>query len=215
MLEVFRKDVHKIRPRFENLYDPLALIPELQPDRVRLDPSSARAEGAELSLSRSEDPWHWWASYTWSRATDRIDGRSEYRSWDQRHSVQGGLGWSNEAWDVTLAANVHSGWPTTGLSLVEDGLDPDGDPEYTVVPGPRNAERHDYFASVDFRVSRRFAVKRGTLSVFLEVSNLLNRDNVCCRDWDIAERPDGTPELELSLDYWLPRLPAVGILWEF
>jgi hypothetical protein len=47
------------------------------------------------------------------------------------------------------------------------------------------------------------------------VSNLLNRDNVCCRDWDIAEGTDGTPELELSLDYWLPRLPAIGILWEF
>lgn len=214
-LEVFRKDVHKIRPRFENLYDPLALIPELQPDRVRLDPSSARAEGAELSLGRGDGPWHWWASYTWSRATDRIDGRSEYRSWDQRHSVQGGLGWSSEAWDVTIAANVHSGWPTTDLFLVEDGLDPEGEPEYIVVPGPRNAARHDSFASVDFRVSRRFNVKRGTLSVFVEVSNLLNRDNVCCRDWDIAERPDGTPELELSLDYWLPRLPAIGILWEF
>jgi outer membrane receptor protein involved in Fe transport len=214
-LEIFRKDVHEIRPRFENLYDPLALIPELQPDRARLDPSSARAEGAELSLGRSEGPWHWWASYTWSRASDRIDGRREYRSWDQRHSVQGGLGWSNESWDVTMAANVHSGWPTTDLFLVEDGLDPDGEPEYVVVPGPRNALRHDRFESVDLRFSRRFAVKRGTLSVFLEVSNLLNRDNVCCRDWDIAERPDGTPELELSLDYWLPRLPAIGILWEF
>ena len=79
----------------------------------------------------------------------------------------------------------------------------------------RNAERHDYFASVDFRVSRKFDVKRGTLSVFLEVSNLLNRNNVCCRDWDILEVPGAAPELELSLDYWLPRLPAIGILWEF
>ena len=214
-VEIFQKDVRKLRPRFENLYDPLGLIPELQPDRVRLDPSRARTSGAEVSVSRSTDPWHWWASYTWSRATDRIDGRDEYRSWDQRHAVQGGFGWSNEAWDLSFAANIHSGWPTTDLSLVVDGIDPDGEPEYIVVPGPRNAERHDTFASVDFRVSRKFDVKRGTLSVFLEVSNLLNRNNVCCRDWDILENPGAAPELELSLDYWLPRLPAIGVLWEF
>jgi len=213
--EVFRKDMREVRPRFENLYDPLGLIPELQPDRVRLDPSRAQAHGAEASLSRNDGPWNWWASYTWSRATDRIEGRDEYRSWDQRHSVQGGFGWSNEAWDVSFAGNIHSGWPTTDLTLITDGVDPDGEPDYVVVPGPRNALRYDHFASVDFRISRRFAVKRGTLSVFLEVSNLLDRYNVCCRDWDIADGPSGTQELELSLDYWLPRLPAVGILWEF
>lgn len=214
-IEVFRKDVRDVRPRFENLYDPLGLIPELQPDRIRLDPSRARASGAEVSLSHGVGRWHWWASYTWSRATDRIDGRDEYRSWDQRHSAQGGFGWSNEAWDVSFAGNIHSGWPATDLSLVEDGLDPDGEPDYIVVPGPRNALRYDHFASVDFRISRKFEVKRGTLSMFLEISNLLNRYNVCCRDWDIEDGPDGTQELELSLDPWLPRLPAVGILWEF
>lgn len=214
-IEVFRKDLRKVRPRFENLYDPLGLIPELQPDRVRLDPSRARAVGAEISLSRSEGPWHWWASYTLSRSTDRIEGRDEYRSWDQRHSVQGGFGWSSESWDVSFAGNFHSGWPTTDLSLVTNGLDPDGEPAYIVVPGRRNALRFDGFASVDFRVSRRFNVKRGTLNVFFEVSNLLDRKNVCCRDWDITDGPGGTSELELSLDYWLPRLPAIGILWEF
>lgn len=214
-IEVFRKDVREVRPRFENLYDPLGLIPELQPDRVRLDPSRARAVGAEISAAGSEGPWHWWASYTLSRSTDRIAGRDEYRSWDQRHSLQGGVGWSTESWDVSLAGNVHSGWPATDLALIANGVDPDGEPVYVAVPGPRNAQRYDGFASVDFRVSRRFDVKRGTLSVFFEVSNLLDRKNVCCRDWDIMDGPDGTQELELSLDYWLPRLPAVGILWEF
>jgi hypothetical protein len=214
-VEVFRKDLREVRPRFENLYDPLGLIPELQPDRVRLEPTRAHAVGAELSVSRSEGPWHWWASYTVSRSTDRIDGRDEYRSWDQRHSIQAGFGWSAESWDVSVAGNAHSGWPTGDLSLIPNGTDPDGEPAYIVVPGPRNALRLDGFASIDFRIGRRFDVKRGTLSVFFEVSNLLDRKNPCCRDWDLADGPGGTPELELSLDYWLPRLPAVGILWEF
>jgi outer membrane receptor protein involved in Fe transport len=214
-LELFHKDMRRVRPRFENLYNPLGLIPELQADRVRLEPSSAQADGAEISVSRATDSWHWWASYTWSQATDEIDGRNEYRSWDQRHAVQGGFGWSGASWDLSLAASVHSGWPTTDLSLTQDGVDPGGEPVYVVVPGPRNALRHDDFASIDVRASRRFDVRRGTLSVFLEVSNITDRENVCCIDWDITDDAQGNPALEYSFDYWLPLLPAIGILWEF
>jgi hypothetical protein len=51
---------------------------------------------------------------------------------------------------------------------------------------------------------------------FLEVTNLTNRRNVCCFDWDIEEdEATGEEVLENSLDYWLPLMPAVGILWEF
>jgi outer membrane receptor protein involved in Fe transport len=214
-IEVFHKDMSHVRPRFENLFDPLGVIPELQPDRVRLDPSSAKASGAELSISRGNQRWHWWATYTWSKVTDSIDGYDEYRSWDQRHSIQGGFGWSVDNWDISLAGLARSGWPTTDLMLVEDGVDSDGDPTYVVTPGPRNALRLDDFISIDFRVSRRFDVSRGTVSLFLEISNVTNRNNVCCVDWDIADGPGGEPELEFSHDYWLPLLPAVGILWEF
>ena len=214
-LELFHKDMQDVRPRFENLYDPLGLIPELQPDRVRLEPSSAQARGAEFSISRATGNWHWWASYTWSKTTDEIDGRDEYRSWDQRHAVQGGFGWTGASWDLSLAASVHDGWPTTDLSLTQDGVDPDGEPVFIVVPGPRNALRHDDFASIDFRASRRIDVRRGTLSIFLEISNITNRKNVCCIDWDVMDDAQGNPALERGLDYWLPRLPAIGVLWEF
>jgi len=214
-LEFFQKDMHDVRPRFENLFNPLGLIPELQPDRVRLVPSAARSRGAEISIDASRDDWYWWTSYTWSRATDTIDGRDEERSWDQRHALQGGLGWSEEAWDFSVAASVHSGWPATDLALQQDGVDADGEPVYVAVPGPRNALRHNAFASLDARVSRRFELRRGTLSLFVEVSNLTNRKNSCCVDWDLLDTAAGGLELEKSLDYWLPLLPAVGVLWEF
>ena len=85
----------------------------------------------------------------------------------------------------------------------------------TVVPGPRNTQRHSTYASVDVRVSRRFDVKRGSLLAFVEVSNLFNRRNVCCLDWDIEEGPGGEDILERGQDYWMPMLPAIGFLWEF
>jgi outer membrane receptor protein involved in Fe transport len=215
-VELFQKDMRNVTPRFENLYDPLGLIPELMPDRVRLDPSSARSRGLEISIDRSEGPLTWWASYVLSKATDRIGGRDELRSWDQRHAFQGGLGWSNSRWDVALAASVHTGWPLTELSLVEAGVDEDGEIEYAAVPGPRNVGRHPTFASIDFRLGRKWKLNRGSFLAFLEISNLTNRKNQCCLDWDFEDDEETGEEIfERGVDYWLPLMPAIGLLWEF
>ena len=205
-----------MRPRFENLFDPLGLIPEVQPDRVRLDPTRATSQGVEISVDRSNGPLTWWLTYTLSEATDRIGGRDEYRSWDQRHALQGGINWSNDRWEISLATNIHSGWPTTDLAYVQSGLDEDWEPEFVAIPGPRNAERFPTFATLDFRISRTWQLRRSSFMAFLEVSNLTNRENECCRDFDIEE-DDVTGEefFESDVDYWMPLLPAIGVLWEF
>ncbi len=209
-LEMFLKDMQRVRPRFENLYDPLGIMPELQPDRVRLEPASAAARGLEVSIEQDIGDWNWWASYTWSKVTDEIEGRDEPRSWDQRHALQAGFSRNGDTWDFSAAAHWHSGWPTTSLVLNEIGVDEDGEPLFAAVPGPRNALRLPSFASFDVRLSRTFEVSRGSLTAFIEISNLFNRRNVCCIDYDIE---DG--ELESSEDYWLPLLPAIGVLWQF
>ncbi len=215
-MEVFRKDMQQVRPRFENLHDPLGLIPEIQPDRVRLDPTSATSKGVEISIDRSNGPYDWWASYTLSEVTDRINGVDVFRSWDQKQAFQGGISWSNEKWDVALATSIHSGWPTTDLALVEDGVDDEGEPVFVAIPGQRNVDRLGSFASVDFRVSRKWKLQRGSFMAFFEVSNLFNRENACCRDFDFDEDEDtGEDVFDSDVDYWMPLLPAIGVLWEF
>ncbi len=211
-LELFQKEMSRLRPRFENMFDPLALIPELQPDRVRIAPSEAQARGLELSIYHSSGSLTWWASYTLSEVNDTVNGLEEARSWDQRHALIAGINWNNDAWDFSLATSVRSGWPTTSLTLV-DAIDPSGEPTFIAIPGPRNAERLSNFASVDARISRRFRVGKGTITAFFEVANIFDRKNLCCRDYDLADDTDDV--LELSDDYWLPRLPAIGFLWEF
>ena len=214
-LELFQKDMSRLRPRFENLFNPLALIPELEPDRVRIAPSKARSRGLEVSIDYTSGSLSWWASYTLSEVDDTVDGVKEPRSWDQRDALLAGLSWNKNAWDFSLAANIHSGWPTTSLALV-DTTDPAGQPVKVAIPGPRNAERHPSYTSVDARISRRFKVGKGTITAFFEVANIFDRRNVCCRDYELADGTSGsTAELELSHDFWLPRLPAIGILWEF
>jgi len=215
-IEAFRKALDSVRPRFENLFDPLGVIPEVQPDRVRIDAESALATGIEVFFEHDRGPIEWWASYVFADVADRIDDENVHRSWHQRHAAQGGIRWHNEAWDIALAANVHSGWPSTDLALVENGVDDEGETAYLVIPGPRNAGQYDTFASLDFRVSRKWLLPRGRLTAFFEVTNLTNRKNPCCLDWDLEEDDTtGDVTLERGVDYWMPLLPAVGVLWEF
>jgi outer membrane receptor protein involved in Fe transport len=217
--EAFYKDYDRLRPRFENLFDPLALIPELAPDRVRVEPQSARALGLETTIEyRGDGETEWWATYTWSKAEDRIDGRMQPRSWDQRHALQAGLAWQRGPWEVGVALSVHSGWPTTGMEFEvvtpEDAGEEENEAEAIPVPGPRNGEQLGTYAQIDFRVSREFEVRYGSLSAFFEVTNASNRNNPCCIDYDVEEE-DGELELDRAVEHWLPIIPAIGILWEF
>jgi len=224
--EAFLKNYDRLKPRFENLFDPLVLIPELAPDRVRLDPESARARGIELTMEyRGGEELDWWVSYSLAKVTDRIDGVNQRRSWDQRHAVQAGLAWRRGPWELGFAVSVHTGWPTTGMTFevlegeeeVEEAEEEEGEEEgqYLPVPGPRNAEQLGTFAQLDFRVSREFPVKIGRLSAFFEVTNATNRKNQCCVDYDIDEDDDGNVFLDRTVEHWLPIIPAIGIFWEF
>ncbi len=214
-VEAFQKSMGSLRPRYENLFDPLSLIPELEPDRVRIAPDRARSRGIEVFVTREHDgPFSWWASYSLSKVEDIIGGRHIPRSWDQRHAVDVGLNWSGEKWDLGFAIKYRTAWPTTELFLMTE-IQPDGSEALQVSFGERNGARLDDFTSLDFRASRRVAIRRGTLSFFVEISNLLDADNTCCIDYDVDFGDDGAAMVERAKEPWLPRLPAVGVVWEF
>ena len=209
--EAYHKSLDRLRPRYENLFDPLAILPELEPDRARVAPDEASAHGVELSVVyvEPERGLSWWASYVRARATDLVDGETVRRSWDQHHAAQLGIGHDSGRWDLSAALGYHSGWPTTGLTLEES---PAG--ETIALIGPRNALELGSFASLDLRASRELTLRVGSLDVFVEISNATNRENPCCVDFDLEEDASGE-FLEQETDYWLPRLATFGVLWQF
>jgi hypothetical protein len=212
-IEAYRKDYRRVNPRFENLLDPLALLPELQFDRVRIAPDSARADGVEALLNwRPESSWSGWLSYTWSRVHDRIAGREIERSWDQRHAVSIGIVWAHGPWAATLADIYHSGWPTTRLELAPAAT-PGGVP--TVITAARNATRYTSYNSLDFRVTRTFDLPRGQLDVFVEASNLSSHANPCCTQYEVVQNAAGNYELQREFSNWLPLVPSFGLLWRY
>lgn len=210
-LELYRKRYESLRPRFENVFDPVVLFPEAEFDRARIDAGSARAEGAELFLKFPQrGSWSGWLGYTWSRVEDRIDGAAVPRSWDQRHVVNVGLTWSKGPWTATLAGLYRTGWPTTELAIATDSF---GNPALRL--DERNRERFKAYSTIDARLTRTFALSHGALDVFAEVTNALSRSNPCCARYRIGEAADGTPVITRDIESWLPLVPSVGVLWRY
>jgi outer membrane receptor protein involved in Fe transport len=210
-LEAFRKDYRRINPRFENLFDPLVLLPEAEFDRVRIAPESARVSGVELLLRmRPRGSWSGWLSYSWSRAEDRVNGEDVPRGWDQRHAVNLGIVWSKGPWSATITNSYHSGWPTTALEVT--GAE-SGNPQ--IVLSRRNRASLSDYNTLDMRVTRTFALSRGALDVFVELNNALSRANECCVHYDVRQNADGTLRYTQDRDSWLPLVPSAGVLWRY
>jgi outer membrane receptor protein involved in Fe transport len=210
-IEAYRKDYDRVRPHFENLFDPVKFMPELEPDRVEVAPESGRARGLELTLwRRADDAWSWWLSYAWSRVTDQIAGADVVRSWDQRHTVNAGLRYAGEHWEFTVTDVYHTGWPTTQLFLAPD---PGGGPDVVTV-GDRNAARFGDYNSLDFRILRRFDLRDSTLEAFFEVTNALVRRNPCCTEYEVTGTASA-PVIDADQNYWPRIIPSLGVLWKF
>ena len=215
-VDIYDKRYDDLRPRFENALDPIQLIPEGAPDRIRIDASQARARGVELTVRReAERGLAGWVSYAYARAEDFDQGNWVPRSWEQRNTLSFGGSWTGSLWTASLAGLVHGGTPTTALGIETTPL-PGGGFAVDGVVGPRNAERLDPYARVDLRVSRDVLLQNSKLSFYMEVTNLLNRDNECCiESYHVVPRPGSPPVLEIEKSYWLPMLPSFGFQWEF
>lgn len=213
-LEFYQKKYRDLMPRYENIFDSLVLIPELQIDRTRIDADSAVAEGAEITVSADRaDNVFWWASYSWSRVEDIAGGAHVPRSWDQAHTFNAGLSLDWKRWSFSAAGIAHTGWPKSEL-VRRTVTNADGTTGL-VVSSIRNNLRHGNFQSLDVRISRSFDVGSGELTAFLEVTNLYNHQNPCCTEYAIVTDEEGRLSVGQKRGNWLPMVPSLGIVWRF
>jgi hypothetical protein len=206
-LEAWQKVYRRLTPRWENLFDPIESVPELQGDRIRLAPESAEAKGLEL-LVRHEGPrLGLFLAWTLSRATERLEGVDFARSWDQLHAVTASVVY-RPGLRTSLAATfiTHTGWPYTDVVLANG----------TPVLGPRNEVRHPTYHRLDLRASHRFPLGKGSLRAYIEVMDIYNQRNECCIDSVRLRKPAGSqPTLDIRFETWIGRVPSFGLEWEF
>lgn len=208
-VEAYYKDYDQLRPRFENLFDPLVLLPELETDRVEVAATNGSVRGLEFLVhDHSAQPWGWWLSYAFSRAEETVGGEEIPRSWDQRNTFNGGVTWNQGPWEVALAGTWHTGWPTTPVSLAP-GSSTD------VLISTQNSARFDTFRSLDLRAGYTFELGDTKLLTFVELINMLALKNPCCVSYTVPDTGTDPAEIQQDFDYWPRFVPNIGILWTF
>lgn len=209
-LEAYAKEISDPRPRYENLFDPVSRFPEIEPDRVRIAPSRSRGYGAEILLRQRGERLDWMAGYAYSKIEDRIESGWVPRSYDQPHSVLLNATYRpGDRWTLGGSWTFHTGWPRTPVSI---GTGPSGAPALEV--GPLYGERFDDYSRLDLKVSRSWSLGSGELTLFAEVFNVLETQNVRGYDYDL-ESGEGGPTLSRDAELWLGTVPILGVEWAF
>ena len=200
-IEAYSKRWTTVVPYFDNQLDPFALLPDLGPDRIRLDPHGSEASGLELSVRKPfTDSLTGWGTLAWARVADDFPPRDVLRSWDQPLSVNAGLAWKGSSASISALAGWHAGWPRTPLELSPLQLQ------------ERNSRRWNDYFTLDLRGSWTWIFDSGDLSAVVDLTNATNRRNECCL---IFEMDDDSPQLASEIDHWLPTIINIGFTYRW
>jgi hypothetical protein len=172
---------------------------------TRLDGS---ARGIELLVQRLDSSGvSGWISYAYgrNRYTDSVSGETFWGDLDQRHTINlYGLYRLSPQTNVSGKLRIGSNFPAPGYYTQS------GDQYF--VGDDRNEVRLPSFARLDLRVNHSFIWTRRRLTLFAEVINVLNRENVRYHPPSIDPR---TFEARRLFESLLPVVPSAGLLFEF
>ena len=109
-IEAYQKKYDDLQERFEN--QPLSALILYKETNIANTTPEAETKGIELSWQhRVNSLLSWWSNYSYSEATDEIEGESIPRGWDQRNTFNlgGELTW--RSWHFSGIFFYHSGRP--------------------------------------------------------------------------------------------------------
>jgi hypothetical protein len=166
------------------------------------------ARGVEVLVQRrSSNGVSGWVSYSlgFNRYRDRTTGESFDGDFDQRHTFNA-YGLFRITNRFSAAAKFRSGSNVPAVGYWEQ----QGDAFF--VGSTRNTVRVPLYSRLDVRANRTFNWQSKRLTLFVEVMNLLGRDNVRYEQPGVDVRTRQAFGLFNSM---IPRVPSAGVLIEF
>ena len=192
------------------------------------------AYGVDAYLVRSDPAARLagWLSYAWGRADRDTYGLRYPFEYDRRHAFNAVSRYRiGRRWSVAATAQVATGFPYTPAVGVRAAADEDargrlipardaaGALVYTVDLGGLDAlqrGRLPHYARVDLRIAHQPGDPSGRWSWYIEVINLLNRDNPVELETSLAHDPEGRiPRIVESPTAGFPILPSFGVRVRF
>jgi len=171
---------------------------------------SGRSRGVELLLQRrSANGLSGWIAYSYgtARRHDEESGISCDSDFDQRHTVTvyGSMRLS-QTLNVSLKYRYGSGFPVPGFYRSPA-------PGIYFLSDERNTLRPDGYGRLDLRANKAWLFRSWKLTLFGEVLNVLDRENVRYNGQDGIDFRTG--RVFLSTDTLFPLLPSLGVTVDF
>ena len=193
------------------------------------------AHGVDVYLVRSDASARLagWLSYAWGRADRDTYGFRYPFEYDRRHAFNAvGRYRLGSRWSIAATAQVATGFPYTpaaGVRVAAEeseatgrlvpARDATGALVYTVDLGGLDAlqrGRLPHYARVDLRIAHQPGGPTGRWSWYVEVINLLNRDNPVELQTELAHDPGAvTPRIVENPTAGFPILPSFGVRIRF
>ena len=166
------------------------------------------ARGVEMFVQR-RDPngLSGWLAYSFGRLryTDTVTAETFWADLDQRHALNAYASYRvSTHWNLGAKFRIGSNFPVPGYYREEDGVQ--------FIAETRNELRLPVYARLDMRASRTFTWTRSRLTLFGEVINVLDRDNVRANPPSIDSR---TWQARHLFETMIPIVPSAGVLIEF
>jgi hypothetical protein len=166
------------------------------------------ARGAEILLQRSAPTaLSGWLSYAYGRNhyEDQTTGETFWGDLDQRHTFNAYAFYRfSHRFSASAKLRMGSNFPIPGYYVREA--------DRYVLSARRNLERLPAYARLDLRANRTFDWSRRRLTLFVEVINVLNRENV---RFNPPRINSATREVTRLFDSLVPVVPSAGLLFEF
>lgn len=199
--EVYHKEMRDLVGRIEDYG---------RKERFFIRADSGYAHGLELFLNQIiSDKLSWMLGYTYSVAKARGEDREFFRPFDQRHTLGMDINYKTGYGVLNISWRFHTGNPYT------DSWYERVNGKWVKRYGDPYAKRLPSYHSLDVRFSREFGFKRYRLSLYLQVMNLYNRQNVHEYSWSKVKESDGQIRYERVEEHYLPILPTFGIRIKF
>lgn len=167
------------------------------------------ARGVEFSVQRAMPGKgvSGWLSYAFgrNRYRDTVSGETFWGDSDQRHTLNAyAIYRHSDRASFVAKLRLGSNFPIPGYYAEQDG-------QYFVTD-VRNSARLPRYGRVDLRANRAFNWSRRRLTLFAEVINVLNRENVRFSPPGVNTSTRMTTK---PFESMLPIIPSVGVLIEF
>lgn len=199
-----------------------------------INDASGDAYGLDVFVTHTNSaaPLTGWISYAWGRATRESYGHRYAFEYDRRHAfnVVGRYRFTSR-WDLAATTRLASGFPHTapvGLRVLavkddRDRLVPATDPAGNLIYGVDyggvenlNKARLPHYARVDLRVTYQRSSAPWPWSFYVEVINLLARDNAVVLEPRLDHDPGaGRPRLSEVPAQGFPLIPTFGVRVRF